>query len=96
MKVRVDELKPHPRNQEFFSDMTGDQWEKFLISIEETGGPVEPIIITEDNVIVSGHQRVRACRELGIETVNAEVRQYNGKEFLEVSPLITFGPGFKP
>ena len=64
-QINIDELKPHPRNNEFFDDMTGEKWSEFLESIR-TSGVIEPIVVTTDMVIVSGHQRVRACKELGI------------------------------
>lgn len=78
-KLKVVELKPHPRNNEFFDDMTGDKWEEFLKSIE-TSGVIEPVIITQDKVIVSGHQRIRACKELGITEVMTEMRSYDSED----------------
>lgn len=74
--LKATELKPHPRNNEFFDDMTGEKWEEFLESIR-TRGIIEPIIITHDKMIVSGHQRVRAAKELGIEEVSCDVHTYN-------------------
>lgn len=73
MYININELKPHPRNSEFFDDMTGESWREFLTSIRESNGPVEPIVVTPDHIIVSGHQRVRACRELGIDEVECKV-----------------------
>lgn len=78
-QINVDELKPHPRNNEFFDDMTGEKWEEFLESIK-TRGVVEPIVITPDKVIFSGHQRVRACKELGIQTVMCDVHTYDNED----------------
>ena len=43
-------------------------------------GNIEPIIITQDKVIVSGHQRVRAFKELSIPTIEAEIRIYNSED----------------
>lgn len=85
--LKVSELKEHPRNKEFFDDMEGGRWEEFLESIK-TSGVVEPIVVTETNTIVSGHQRVRACKELGIETILADVHQYNGNDAQVVKDLI--------
>ena len=51
-QINIDELKPHPRNNEFFDDMTGEKWNEFLESIR-TSGVIEPIVITTDMVIVS-------------------------------------------
>ena len=75
-EILVSELNPHSKNDYFFDDMSGDKWEEFVESVR-TSGVIEPIVITQDKVIVSGHQRVRACKELGITSINAEVRIYD-------------------
>lgn len=78
-QININELKPHPRNNEFFDDMTGEKWNEFLDSIK-TRGVIEPIVITPEKVIVSGHQRVRACKELGIRSVMCDVHTYNNDD----------------
>lgn len=78
-EILVSELKPHPKNDYFFDDMSGDKWNEFVESVR-TSGVIEPIVITQEKVIVSGHQRVRACKELGITSINAEVRIYNDED----------------
>ena len=75
----VDSLKPHPQNTYYFDDMSGESWEKFLQSIKERGIK-EPIIITQDNMIVSGHQRIRAAKELGIEFVETIQNDYSSDD----------------
>ena len=77
--MKIEELIPHKRNSEFFDDMTGDKWQEFLESIK-TSGVIEPIVITQDKVIVSGHQRVRACKELGITEILAETQHYKSED----------------
>lgn len=77
--MKIEDLKPHKRNSEFFDDMSGEKWQEFLESIK-TSGVIEPIVITQDKVIVSGHQRVRACKELGINEILAEVRVYDDED----------------
>ena len=69
------DLKPHPRNGEFFDDMDGQKWKDFLQSVK-TSGIIEPIIVTQDLVIVSGHQRVRAAKAIGLLKIAVEVRHY--------------------
>lgn len=76
--LRVSELKPHPENNYYFDDMVGDKWTDFLESIKDRG-VIEPIIITDENVIVSGHQRVRACKEVGVEEIMCDVRHYDSQ-----------------
>lgn len=77
--LKIEDLKPHPRNNEFFDDMTGEKWDEFLESVKSRG-VIEPIVITPDKVIVSGHQRIRACKELGIEEAICNVRIYNNED----------------
>ena len=79
--LNISELKPHLQNSYFFDDITGDSWSEFLESIR-TSGVIEPVIITQDKVIVSGHQRVRACKELGIEEVMTEMQCYDNEDQL--------------
>ena len=78
-QININELKPHPRNNDFFDDMIGEKWKEFIESIK-IRGVIEPIVITPDKVIVSGHQRVRACKELGIKTAMCDVHTYNSED----------------
>lgn len=78
-QINIDVLKPHPRNNEFFDDMSGEKWKEFIESIR-TSGVIEPIVVTTDMVIVSGHQRVRACKELGIDSIMCEIKSYNDED----------------
>lgn len=78
-QININELKPHPRNNEFFDDMSGEKWTEFLESIR-TSGVIEPIVVTTDMTIVSGHQRVRACKQLGINSVLCEIKTYKDED----------------
>lgn len=73
--ISINSLKPHEKNDYFFDDMTGSKWSEFIESIR-TSGVIEPIVVTRDFTIVSGHQRVRACKELGITEIPARVKDY--------------------
>ena len=78
-KLIVKELIPYRDNSFYFDDITEDSWDSFIQSIK-TSGVQEPIVVTQDNVIVSGHQRVRACKALGIEEVDAVVRDFDSED----------------
>ena len=78
-QININEIKPHPRNHEFFDDMTGDAWNAFKESIA-TSGIVEPIVVTQDMIIVSGHQRIRAAKELGLSTIMVDIRKYENDD----------------
>lgn len=77
--LKISDLTPHPKNEYFFDDITGERWTEFVNSIKE-GGVRTPIIVTDNMVIVSGNQRVRACKELGISVIDAEVRHYASED----------------
>lgn len=85
-QININELKPHPRNNEFFDDMSGDKWNDFLDSVKSRG-IIEPIVIAHDKMIVSGHQRVRACKELGINTVMCDVHTYENDDDIFLAML---------
>jgi ParB/RepB/Spo0J family partition protein len=72
--MHIDELKQHPRNTETFRDLTGEEFEELKASISDHG-IIEPVIVNQDGIIICGHQRVRACRELGINDVPVVVRE---------------------
>lgn len=78
-KLKVSDLCPHKDNDYFFDDITGEAWQEFIDSIK-TSGVIEPIVVTQNKVIVSGHQRVRACKLLEIEEIDAEVKIFDSED----------------
>lgn len=87
-KINIHVLNPHPRHDEFFKDFIGDSWKEFLESIT-LSGIVEPIVITPNMTIVSGHQRVRAAKELGIETIMVDIQEYDEEEDVFLNMLLS-------
>ena len=76
---KVTELKPHPKNDWFFDDIEGEKWEEFLTSIQRNG-VITPLIITPENVVVSGNQRLRACIASGIKEVKCFVMKFDSED----------------
>ena len=68
----ISELKPHPRNDYFFDPIEGDRWVEFVESVK-LHGVINPIVVTPDGTIISGHMRVEACQALGIEKIKCYV-----------------------
>lgn len=66
--MRIAEIKPNPNNPRKISKT---EFDKLVKSIEQDPKLLQakPIIIDENNVILGGHQRYRACIELGIQDV---------------------------
>lgn len=77
--IAVNKLKPHPQNDYFFNNISGGKWDEFLDSIS-TIGIKDPLLITQDNVIVSGHQRLRAAKRLRMTEVPCIRRQYDSED----------------
>ena len=74
--IKVEKLKNHPENSYYFDDIKDENWELFLESVK-TNGVIEPIVITNDTfVIISGHMRVKSCKELGIEQIHVRFKHY--------------------
>lgn len=61
--VKISDLKSHPYSKTVFRELTGNEYEAFKESVKQHGIQVR-IEITSDNIILCGHQRVRALKEL--------------------------------
>ena len=69
----VEYLKVHPKNNEYFDDIAGKEYEQFKNSIQNEG-VITPLIVSPDMTIISGHQRLKACMELGKQRVPIIIR----------------------
>lgn len=77
IEVDISILKPHPRNtgiygQENVSDL--------MALIKERGHIVNSLVINKDNIIISGHRRWLAAKELKFKTVPCEVIEFDSEE----------------
>jgi len=77
--VPVEKLREHPQNKEFFSDMTGAQWQDFLEDVKRNG-ITSPLTTNQNGVVIKGHQRLRAAKELSIESVPCNIYVYEDDE----------------
>lgn len=87
--IEINNLIPHPQNDYYFDDITGEKWEELLTSIQ-LNGVHTPILITAPDkdsnipkhkkIIISGHQRVRACLELGIKKIPYTYKHYKSED----------------
>lgn len=67
-EIPIDELKPLPDHEKYFPIRTGKDWIFYLNCVDKYG-ITESVMISRDKVIIDGHERVRACRDLGLKTV---------------------------
>lgn len=73
-KWKLDDLHPHPRQAELFSDLSDTDLEALADDILRNGLQ-HPIEITSSGTIIAGHQRVRAARKLGWKTIAVVIRK---------------------
>lgn len=71
LTLKLSEIKPYPNNPRINDEAVKDVVE----SIRQCGN-LDPIEIDEDNVILSGHTRLKALERLGMES--AECVRYTG------------------
>ena len=70
MKIPINQLKTCPINSEIYRDSdVGD----LVNSIGEVG-LLQPIVVTPDNTIISGHRRFKSIQSLGWTEVEVEVK----------------------
>lgn len=72
--ISTSVLKIHPRNKEFFDDIDGESYKQFKKSIKEDG-VLTPLLVSPDMTVISGHQRLKACEDLGIGKVPVIIRE---------------------
>lgn len=83
-KMKISDLKPHPKNEEIYgkNENVSDLVEKIKRS-----GQVHTLVVTSKGIVLAGHRRLRVCKELGIEEVDVEIVDFDTPE-QEVEYLI--------
>ena len=71
MKIPINQLKTCSINAEIYRDSNVDD---LINSIQEVG-LLQPIVITPNNLIVSGHRRLKALKTLGWTEVECDVKE---------------------
>jgi protein gp37 len=61
----IDALAPHPLNATIY----GDEADTDLVKSVSNNGVLQPILIDQNNRIISGHRRVDAAKKAGLDTV---------------------------
>ena len=75
LNISVDKLKPNPLNEQIYSFNQTDHDE--LKKSVELNGLLEPITITQNNTIVSGHRRYGVVKDLGWEFVDCRLSEFD-------------------
>jgi hypothetical protein len=67
-KVKINEVKINPKNPRLIKD---DKFKKLVKSIQEFPQMLElrPIVVDENNIVLGGNMRLKACKEAGMKEV---------------------------
>lgn len=87
-QINIGVLKPHPKNSEFFDDLDGEEFERLKNSIRDEKIYTD-ILVSPDMTIISGHQRVRAAKELGMILVPIKIDEDLQDEKSKLRALIS-------
>ena len=67
-KVNINQVKTNPKNPRIIKD---DKFRKLVKSIQEFPQMLElrPIVVDENNIVLGGNMRLKACKESGLKEV---------------------------
>lgn len=67
-KVKISEVKNNPSNPRLIKD---DKFKKLVKSIQDFPQMLElrPIVVDENNIVLGGNMRLKACKEAGLKDV---------------------------
>jgi hypothetical protein len=71
---RFDVIKPSPENDGLYGKIEFDDAFSALWNSINDRGLEEPLILTADGYILSGHRRFEACRSLGMSTIPCRIK----------------------
>ena len=82
MKIDLKDIKPNPINDDIYSstDLTD------LVQSIKDNGQLEKIVVNKKNVIVSGHRRYYAHKQLGLKQIDCVVSEFDN----DIIALIEF------
>jgi site-specific DNA-methyltransferase (adenine-specific) len=68
LKVKINEVKTNPKNPRLIKD---DKFKKLVKSINDFPQMLElrPIVVDENNIVLGGNMRLKACKEAGLKEV---------------------------
>ena len=91
--MNINEIKPNPSNPRIIKD---DKFKKLVKSIQDFPQMLElrPIVIDENNVVLGGNMRLKACIEAGLKDVPVkqakDLTQQQKNEFI-IKDNVGFG-----
>ena len=75
--MKISDLHPHPKNAEIYGS---DEDVSDLVEKIKRSGQVHTLVVTSKGIVLAGHRRMKACKELGINEVDVEIRDFDTPE----------------
>ena len=91
--VKIKEVKANPSNPRVIKN---DKFKKLVNSIKEFPEMLElrPIVVNEENIVLGGNMRLKACKEAGLKEVHiikaSNLTEEQQREFI-VKDNVGFG-----
>lgn len=91
--MNINEIKPNPNNPRLIKD---DKFKQLVKSIQDFPQMLElrPIVVNDDNIVLGGNMRLKACKEAGLKEVPvikaSSLTEEQQKEFI-VKDNLGFG-----
>ena len=77
IQMKVSELKPHKLNSTIYND--NPEALKELVHSININGLLEPLVINRSNVVISGHRRLLALKEIGWEKCSCRLSEFENE-----------------
>ena len=77
IQMKVSELKPHKLNSTIYND--NPETLKELVHSININGLLEPLVINRSNMIISGHRRLLALKEIGWEKCSCRLSEFENE-----------------
>lgn len=81
------ELKVNPEYEAMMPPLSESEYQALRESISENG-LYHPVIVNEDGIVLDGHHRLKACKELGIEP-EYKIRKFGDQDRFIVESNLT-------
>jgi ParB/RepB/Spo0J family partition protein len=82
-RIDINLLTEHPQNQKIYGDDDQVQFNELVEKIKTTGW-INPILISPECVILSGHRRYKAAIQLGWKEIDVDIVKGDEEKQLEV------------
>lgn len=86
--VPITSIQPSPENDDVYGEIEHDDQMRLLIESIDKRGLEEPIIVSSDGFIISGHRRYYACAQLELEKIPVRRKPYSRSSKLSEWPKV--------